>query len=216
MESPWYHQQTKGIPKLRLNQYDNFFNATMTYRIDSTIPTFYRSMYQILNNPRFDHAEIITRDRGRGIVGLISNCRSKYRNSIVKSLSESLNNSFIVPGLIKSLEVYGRCGHIYNKKQKNQNRFKNTRFRTTDKVGKVSDAKVYKFYLALENSRCKDYITEKFMGNSFENGLVPIVSGPARSVYEKFAPGDSFIHVDDFESVEELANHLKYRMFKND
>ena len=33
----------------------------------------------------------------------------------------------------------------------------------------------YKFYLALENSDCDDYITEKVFRNAFESGMIPIV-----------------------------------------
>ena len=42
----------------------------------------------------------------------------------------------------------------------------------------------------------------------FENALlagsVPIVSGPTRADYELLVPKSSFIHVDDYETVEEL------------
>jgi hypothetical protein len=33
----------------------------------------------------------------------------------------------------------------------------------------------YKFYLALENSDCEDYNTEKVFRNSFSSGMVPVV-----------------------------------------
>ena len=41
-------------------------------------------------------------------------------------------------------------------------------------------------------------------------GAVPIVSGPPRQDYEKVAPASSFIHVDDFESLEALAARINY------
>ena len=69
-------------------------------------------------------------------------------------------------------------------------------------------ASPYKFYAAFENSRCHGYITEKFR-TGLESGMVPVVwGGLHRSEYELIAPGDSFIHVDDFSSVKELANFL--------
>ena len=66
----------------------------------------------------------------------------------------------------------------------------------------------HKFYLALENSHCRDYITEKFFGN-LQRGVVPIVQGPPREDYERVGPPNSFIHVDDFPSVQALADYIK-------
>ena len=66
----------------------------------------------------------------------------------------------------------------------------------------------YKFYLSLENSQCTDYITEKFW-NYLYRDLVPIVFGPTRADYERAAPPNSFIHVQDFDTLRELAEYVK-------
>lgn len=57
--------------------------------------------------------------------------------------------------------------------------------------------KDYKFYLAFENSLCRDYITEKFYLALLYN-VVPVVYGGAN--YTNLAPKKSFIDIRDFKS----------------
>ncbi|XP_039289514.1 glycoprotein 3-alpha-L-fucosyltransferase A [Nilaparvata lugens] len=66
----------------------------------------------------------------------------------------------------------------------------------------------YKFYLAFENSNCREYITEKFFKNSLRHKVIPVVMGAPREDYELVAPKDSFIHVEDFDSPKQLAEYL--------
>ncbi|XP_071964812.1 alpha-(1,3)-fucosyltransferase 7-like [Antedon mediterranea] len=67
----------------------------------------------------------------------------------------------------------------------------------------------FKFLLALENSECKDFITQTFWETALKNDVVPIVFGPPKSNYERIAPQHSFIHLDDFTKVADLVKYLK-------
>uniref|UniRef100_H0XFM3 Fucosyltransferase n=1 Tax=Otolemur garnettii TaxID=30611 RepID=H0XFM3_OTOGA len=65
-----------------------------------------------------------------------------------------------------------------------------------------------KFYLAFENSQPKDCITEKLWRNALQAGTVPVVLGPRRYC-ECFLPLEAFIHVDNFQSPQDLAHYLQ-------
>uniref|UniRef100_A0A914LGN5 Fucosyltransferase n=1 Tax=Meloidogyne incognita TaxID=6306 RepID=A0A914LGN5_MELIC len=63
------------------------------------------------------------------------------------------------------------------------------------------------FYLAFENSVCKEYITEKFW--NLKHLIVPIVL--SRRIFNNTKiPDNVYIAVDDFNNVEELAKYLLY------
>ena len=72
----------------------------------------------------------------------------------------------------------------------------------------------YYFYLSWENSLCRDYITEKFWkvlkGDGF---FVPVaLGGLTTDEYTDIAPPNSFLHVYNFSTIEQLGgymNHLK-------
>ena len=96
-----------------------------------------------------------------------------------------------------NIDVYGHCGNL--------------------ELTRGLESKVmseYKFYLAFENSKCPDYVTEKLLrvinSDYSETPPVPIVMGPNKTWYEENLPSKSFIHVNDFTSPEELAKYLKY------
>ncbi|KAI9497380.1 hypothetical protein BDB00DRAFT_756785 [Zychaea mexicana] len=66
----------------------------------------------------------------------------------------------------------------------------------------------YKFYLAIENSNCDDYVTEKLF-DTISSSTVPIVDGPQN--YEAFIPTSrAAIRMDAYPDPRELADYINY------
>lgn len=65
------------------------------------------------------------------------------------------------------------------------------------------------FYLAAENSLCRDYVTEKFW-DALASDVVPVVYGGGN--YSRLAPPHSYINSQDFPSEEALGQYLLYLM----
>ena len=91
-----------------------------------------------------------------------------------------------------TVDVVGRCGNLSCPSQ------------MTDTMYIASLSKDYMFYLAFEDSYCKDYLTEKVTGPLTHN-MVPITMGGAN--YSKFLPPHSYIDANDL-SPAQLAHKL--------
>lgn len=72
----------------------------------------------------------------------------------------------------------------------------------------------YKFFLALENSICRDYMSEK-VWHPLQWHVVPIVLGAQLEDYSRLLPKSSFIHPAQFGSMQELGDYL-VKLDKND
>jgi alpha-1,3-fucosyltransferase len=68
-------------------------------------------------------------------------------------------------------------------------------------------SKQYLFFLAFENSLCKDYVTEKLFETLLYD-IVPVVYGGVD--YSYWIPRSGYINVADFKSVQALTNFLKH------
>ncbi|KXJ28465.1 Glycoprotein 3-alpha-L-fucosyltransferase A [Exaiptasia diaphana] len=122
------------------------------------------------------------------VAWISSNCRDSFgRFSLVKNLSKYIQ-----------VDIFGKCGL-------NRCPMGIHKLQSPDCSLKL---RKYRFYLAFENSRCVDYITEKYWQNALDNELVPVVMGGAD--YENIAVPGSYINVNDFESVKQLADYLMH------
>jgi FkbM family methyltransferase len=75
----------------------------------------------------------------------------------------------------------------------------------SERRDKLKMMRKYALYLAFENERTDDYITEK-LWNTFRAGVIPVYFGAPN--VKQHVPDGSIISVDDFKSTAELANHL--------
>ncbi|KAF7690913.1 hypothetical protein HF521_011210 [Silurus meridionalis] len=163
----------------RIPGLNNMFNISLTYRKDADISVPYGSLVPV--DRRFEaFVDFVPFEKDKLVCWIVSNYRPEHRRvQYYKQLRKYVQ-----------IHVYG---DLFEK-------------RVSDEEYKdiVSSCK---FYLSFENSVHKDYITEKLF-NALDLGAVPIVFGPSRRNYERFVPGDAFIHVDDFPSMKALAKHL--------
>lgn len=164
---------------------DGYFNWTLTYRTDSDVVIpYYKATRRTLP---LGNGRVINYAKGKSRMAfmLTGHCEVYSRRlDYVKELQ-----TYIQADVISGS---GRCGKDLCPRWK------------------CDDTKLgYKFYLAFENSLCKDYITEKFWKNALIHGALPVVMGANKGDYIKVAPPGSFIHVDDFKSPKELATYLK-------
>ncbi|XP_022087929.1 galactoside 3(4)-L-fucosyltransferase-like [Acanthaster planci] len=163
------------------------YHKMMTYRRDSDVylPFGYYREHQPNVNRRVPKSHNHAQGKDGLIVWIGSNCFEVTwpRIPFIARLRELL-----------PLKTYGKCGELSCYPQRSERC--NIAMRR------------FKFYLALANSECRDYITEKFWANSLGYNIVPVVYGAPREDFEKVAPPDSFIHVSDFPSLESLAEYL--------
>ena len=92
------------------------------------------------------------------------------------------------------VDIYGRCG----------------RSCPTTRWSCYSLIPRYKFYLAFENSICRDLLTEKSIFNGLMNGVVPVIISGATLSNPDLIPPKSYINAREFETIRELADYLKH------
>lgn len=164
-----------------LSNYNSLFNWTMSYRRDADIYMPYGGLVSKWTNTTY----AIPKKSECLVCWVVSKYNANQSRSLVfKQLEKHIPS--------KLIEVYGQWSKrpLSNKKL-------------------LSTISRCYFYLAFENSVSTDYITEKLWRNSFQAGSVPVVLGPPRKIYELSIPPESFIHVNDFSSIQALANFLR-------
>nr|XP_054771691.1 uncharacterized protein LOC129279616 [Lytechinus pictus] len=166
------------------------YHYTMTYHSDSDVYFPYGKYVPGMptDTEMINYAE----NKTSLVVWTASNCNNTFwpRLEWVRNLEKLLD-----------FDTFGRCGKL-------------TCLPPLSPIC-TQQQKIYKFYLALENAPCDEYVSEKVWVNSLMSGLVPIVYGGKRESYERLLPPNSFVHLSDFASQEELVDYLKM-IDKND
>ncbi|CAM4752293.1 unnamed protein product [Rotaria magnacalcarata] len=188
----WSDEPPSIINYALFNKYN--FNWTISYKFDSevsiaTYGLFSKRDKSLSNNEYQQWIRKEFSNRENGALWFVSNCKSKRRLELFHNLKRA--SKVLVEG-------YGRCVDYY----------------PLHLCGGSSRCEYdymsnFKFYLSFESNTCRDYITEKFY-KAFYHGLIPIAYGPDKSDYDRFAPKNSFLHIDDFDKdMSQLATHLE-------
>ncbi|KAL3921453.1 MAG: hypothetical protein SGILL_002738 [Bacillariaceae sp.] len=159
---------------------DGRFYATTSFKSEIPVPYYSNAEYMI-QNPPVDFQTAI-----KGASFLANNCASQNgREEVVKNLTQS-----DVPLRVDSLS---ECLHNAEPPS------------GVDMANKTNVLRKYLFHLAFENQRSDDYITEKVWG-ALESGTLPVYFGAPN--IKEHVPEKSIVVVDDFESVDDLAQYL--------
>lgn len=137
-----------------------------------------------MSKPR---VELADKSTDASVVWVVSNCNAfNGREKFMQRLMQLVD-----------VHSYGMCL---------RNRFNHT---SEHMKGNIELFSRYKFVIAIENSNCHDYVTEK-LAHAVASGSIPIVAGrDQKPDYLRFMPKNSYINIYDFKTVEDLVKHLK-------
>ena len=184
-----FSHESPGYEANKWKDATSAFDGSMTYSRDSTIHFPFGRIRQLPREKwRRKHKNYANKNKTKGAYTYISNCNSKHYNrlGVIEELAKYVHVS-----VMGKCTKQGPCPDY------------------SEHCESVAHAD-YRFYLAFENSLCKDYITEKFWkGLLLESYVVPVVfGGLSIDEYSNIAPPNSFIHAYNFSSIKELGLYL--------
>ncbi|KAI6172737.1 hypothetical protein M3Y98_01006600 [Aphelenchoides besseyi] len=129
---------------------------------------------------------------------VVSHCKTQSNRELYLNAFQQLVCSFVIIQLCSRrypelLRLFGEC---YS-----------GRCEQIDCLAKNTET--YHFYFAFENAICSRYVTEKFI-ERIKGLTVPVVL--RRADYQHLLPNTSYIAVDDFERMQDLASYLTMLM----
>ncbi|KAL7641310.1 UNVERIFIED_CONTAM: hypothetical protein RMT77_008448 [Armadillidium vulgare] len=175
---------------IKWEEYKNFFNWTMTYRTDSDVFVPFGKIQKRIIKKKVSYISEEELKRKEKALAMVSHCPTSSRR---EELIQQMNNHM-------KIDVYGACG---NKRCGNPAYIYRVNTMKNESCNNLYSN--YAFFLAFENSLCKDYVTEKLF-RSLKLGVLPVVFGGAD--YNNMAPPNSFINVNQFQNYANLVKYL--------
>ncbi len=183
-------ESDKRFPVISFAGVYDHFDLLMTYRLDSDIPCPYPSYREYGDFRRRRHAT----HQSTSSVAYIASNPMPYRDNYVAQLMQ-----------YTPVDCLGEC--LNNRRPQNFV-FGRHSWARGGWDSLVSVLNNYRFYLALENSRSLDYVTERLF-HALSIGSVPVYMGAGN--VEDFLPAENcIINVDDFDGPGHLAEYLQY------
>lgn len=210
--------------KLKYNDFDAFkFNWTISYRQDSEVSDcasgcIYGTkeyvnileFYAIISHQKF-----------------IENEFSKRKDQLIVIINDVCIDEYLISFLIKlneffTIKFYGKCKNSKSSLSIFQSSNSGDRVLNLyqSQLGKISvpcehgslcerELLVNNKFLFLQDAQnCTDYISKTFW-RALDFGIIPVAFYPAKIFYEKIAPKNSYIHVEDFNyDYNKLSEHL--------
>ncbi|KAM9965599.1 hypothetical protein ACTFIW_005417 [Dictyostelium discoideum] len=141
---------------------------------------------------KFGKLKEIPKKRDYNIMWMAGNCRNQKlgRTKLVKQMMR-----------FTTIDSYGKC--LHNKDLK-MNYGPNVLLRS---LQKLKILRKYDFIVAIENSRCEDYVTEK-LWEPLSVGTIPIYLG-ATNIDEFLPHPDAIINIANFNSINHLMKYVR-------
>ncbi|KAK7499834.1 hypothetical protein BaRGS_00008925 [Batillaria attramentaria] len=175
------------------SKYQGVFNWTLHYRRDADLVGVYGDVVPhsfsgsgpiIAVDTNVERMRNYAREKSKMVAWMASNCVDDARRQrMVQELSKYI-----------PVDTYGACGDLPDGRACKQGTCEGLILRP------------YRFYLALENARCRGYVTEKLF-NALGRAQIPITDNDVHSSGK--VPRGSYIQIGDFASIKDLAVYLK-------
>ena len=164
---------------LFLKSHGSQVDGIMSYRLDSDIFFPYG---RIVEKKEIDEVQVLPLKKEVKVAWFVSNCHtSSKREELAKQLSKFI-----------SVHIYGKCGSY-------------SCSRHHEAACNSMLEREYTFYLAFENSLCRDYITEKIY-RTLRLNVIPVVLTHPDNL--RLLPNGSYIDAGSFKSVKSLAEYM--------